>query len=105
MIYLNVIRLQVFPLEALVKVGDTLVDIEEGLNAGTWTIGLALSGNEMGLSQPEVQALSEEEVRIRQEAIASRFYQAGAHFVVDGIWDVPEVLEKIQQRLAHGDRP
>jgi phosphonoacetaldehyde hydrolase len=105
MIYLNAIRLQVFPLEALVKVGDTLVDIEEGLNAGTWTIGLALSGNEMGLSQPEVQALSEEEVRIRQEAIASRFYQAGAHFVVDGIWDVPEVLEKIQQRLAHGDRP
>ena len=37
----NAILLQTYPLEAFVKIGDTLPDIEEGLNAGMWTIGLA----------------------------------------------------------------
>jgi phosphonoacetaldehyde hydrolase len=105
MIYLNAIRLQVYPLEALVKVGDTLVDIEEGLNAGIWTIGLALSGNGMGMSRAEVLALPDTELRIRRESIAAGFYNAGAHYVVDGIWDVPGVLDGIQQRLACGERP
>ena len=105
MVFLNAIRLQVYPLEAVVKVGDTLVDIEEGRNAGTWTVGLTLTGNGMGLSQAEVQALSMDELHIRRESIAGRFYQAGAHYVVDGIWDVPGVLEDIQHRLACGERP
>ena len=34
MCYQNAIQLGVFPMQAIVKVGDTLVDIEEGLNAG-----------------------------------------------------------------------
>jgi phosphonoacetaldehyde hydrolase len=105
MIYLNAIELQAYPLEALVKIGDTQVDIEEGLNAGTWTVGLALTGNGMGLSQAEVQALPVDELRIRRESIAAGFYQVGAHYVLDGIWDVPGVLEEIQRRLADGERP
>jgi len=105
MIYLNAIRLQIYPLEALVKIGDTIVDIEEGLNAGTWTIGLALSGNGLGISQTEMQSLSTEELRLRRESITTGFSQAGAHYILDGIWDVPGVLDEIQQRLARGDRP
>jgi phosphonoacetaldehyde hydrolase len=105
MIYLNAMRMQVYPMEALVKVGDTLVDIEEGLNAGTWTIGLALSGNAMGKPRTEVLALSDEELRFQREAIAGEFFRAGAHYVVDGIWDVPGVLEEIQQLLEDGEKP
>ena len=41
----NVINLQVSPVEACVKIDDTIPGIEEGLNAGMWTIGLAVSGN------------------------------------------------------------
>lgn len=105
MIYLNAIRLQAHPLEALVKIGDTRADIEEGLNAGTWTIGLAISGNAMGKTLQEVQGLGEEEVKRHRESIAAEFYRAGAHYVVDGIWAVPPVLEEIQRRLAEGERP
>src|SRR5207249_702218 len=50
----NAINLQTYPMEAMVKVGDTLPDIEEGLNAGMWTIGLAKTGNEMGLTESEI---------------------------------------------------
>jgi hypothetical protein len=30
---------------------------------------------------------------------------AGAHAVVDGIWDVPRALESIADRLASGEKP
>jgi len=50
----NAMNPQIYPMEAFVKVGDTLPDIEEGLNAGMWTIGLAETGNEMGLTEAQI---------------------------------------------------
>ena len=41
----------IYPLESMVKVDDTLPGIEEGINAGMWTVGLAKSGNEIGLTR------------------------------------------------------
>ena len=41
----------IFPMEAVVKIDDTLPNIDEGLNAGMWTIGLAKTGNEIGLNE------------------------------------------------------
>jgi phosphonoacetaldehyde hydrolase len=35
----------------------------------------------------------------------TRMQQCGAHYVVDGIWDVPAVLDDINARLARGERP
>jgi len=105
MCYQNAIQLQTYPLEAIVKVGDTLVDIEEGLNAGMWTIGLALTGNLMGMSVAEVQALSQDDVQDRSAEISLLLYQAGAHYVVDSIADVPAILDDIQLHLRAGERP
>jgi phosphonoacetaldehyde hydrolase len=105
MIYLNSIRLQSYPLAGLVKIGDTVVDIEEGLNAGTWTIGLAISGNAMGMTREAVQALPKAELEQKRMAIAAEFHRVGAHFVVDDIWETPPVLEEIQRGLARGERP
>ncbi len=44
MIFKSMMNLGVFPLESVVKIGDTMVDITEGLNANVWTIGVAKSG-------------------------------------------------------------
>jgi phosphonoacetaldehyde hydrolase len=99
------IELAVWPAEACVKIGDTVPDIEEGLNAGMWTVGLSLTGNEVGLSQQEVDALAAEERRRRSREAAEKLSQAGAHFVVDGIWDLPPVIDQIHRRLAGGERP
>ena len=59
MYYRNAIALGVYPLWACVKVGDTPSDIAEGLNAGMWTIGITRTGNEVGLSKVELDALSQ----------------------------------------------
>ena len=98
-------NLRVYPFEACVKVDDTLPGIEEGLNAGMWTIGLKKTGNEIGLNEDEIAGLSPE---IYQEKISrayARMRQVGAHYVVDAISDVPDVLIDISTRLAAGERP
>lgn len=101
----NVLNLQVSPMEACVKVDDTVPGVEEGLNAGMWTIGLALSGNEIGLPLAEVRAMDPAELAARRQRAYTRMYQAGAHYVVDSIADVVPCLDAIQARLAGGDRP
>jgi phosphonoacetaldehyde hydrolase len=101
----NAMNLQIYPMEAFVKVGDTLPDIEEGLNAGMWTIGLAKTGNEMGLTEKQVETLDLETRQAKLARAYRRMHQAGAHYVVDGISDVPPVLDEINARLAAGEHP
>src|SRR5262245_771171 len=91
----NAILLQTYPLESFVKVGDTLPDIEEGLNAGMWTIGLALTGNEMGLTEEQLDALDPEVREMKLARAYKRMQQTGAHYVVDSIGDVPPLLDQI----------
>ncbi len=105
MCYQNAMQLGVFPMHAMIKVGDTLPDIEEGLNAGMWTVGLSLTGNLLGLNKEEVAAFSAEEKFTARERASSQLYQAGAHYVIDGIWDLPGPLSDIQARLAQGEHP
>ena len=101
----NAKRLGIYPMEAIVKIGDTLPDIAEGLNAGMWTIGLAATGNEMGLNEAEFSKLDAEERSWRLTRASTRMYQAGAHFVVDSIADVLPCLDDIERRLQQGERP
>ena len=101
----NAKNLEVYPMESIVKVDDTLPGIGEGVNAGMWSIGLAKTGNEIGLNQEEIEALSSSELQARLESAYQRMWQMGAHYVVDGIWDVPPVLDLIDERLSCGERP
>ena len=101
----NAQELGVYPLEAIVKVDDTVPGLEAGLNAGMWTIGIAKTGNELGLSRSEVEALEPEELETRLGRAYTRLYQAGAHYVVDGVGDLPGVLDHLNRRLAGGEKP
>jgi phosphonoacetaldehyde hydrolase len=101
----NVINLQVSPVEACVKIDDTIPGIEEGLNAGMWTIGLAISGNEVGLSLEDWTALPEGDKRARRQRAYDRMRQGGAHYVVDTIADVLPCIDAIESRLGRGERP
>jgi phosphonoacetaldehyde hydrolase len=101
----SAMELRVYPMEAIVKVGDTLVDIAEGLNAGMWTIAVAKTGNGLGLSQAQVKALSPGELGERLAPVYARMYAAGAHYVVDGVGDVPPLLDEIEARLSRGEHP
>jgi phosphonoacetaldehyde hydrolase len=99
------ILMESYPMEAIVKVGDTAQDVYEGLNAGMWTVGVAKTGNEIGLSEAEVRALPPDELATRLERARERLRAAGAHEVIDGVGDLPPVLDAIEARLAKGERP
>ncbi len=105
MCYLNAVRLAVAPLEAMVKVGDTVADIQEGQNAGLWTVAVTRTGNELGLSPAEAAALAPLELKARLNAIRDRLREAGPHYVVESLADCPRVVDEINQRLARGERP
>jgi phosphonoacetaldehyde hydrolase len=85
--------------------GDTVADIEEGLNAGMWTIGLTMSGNELGLPRDQVEGMNAAELAMRLEVIATRFREAGAHYTARGIWEVLPLIKQIDARLARGEYP
>src|SRR5215468_5046065 len=101
----NVINLGVSPVEACVKIDDTRPGVEEGLNAGMWTIGVAVSGNEVGLSLKDWEKLPQAEQARLREGASTRMYQAGAHYVVDSIADILPCLDDIEARLARGEQP
>lgn len=101
----NAKQLRIFPMEALVKIGDTLPDIEEGLNAGMWTVGLAMTGNEIGLTEAEIKAADPVLIARKRARAYTRMAQTGAHYVVDGIMDCPAIIDDINARLARGERP
>jgi phosphonoacetaldehyde hydrolase len=101
----NVINLGVSTVHACVKVDDTVPGVEEGLNAGMWTIGLAVSGNEVGLTLSEWQARPAAEQRVKRERAHRRLLQAGAHYVVDTIADMMPCIDDIQARIHRGEQP
>jgi phosphonoacetaldehyde hydrolase len=105
MIYKNALNLAVHPLEAIVKIGDTVTDIEEGLNAGTWCIGVTRSSSSLGLTESEVSSLPAGELEKRLNVISARYLEAGAHYVAESIADCPRIISEINQRLASGERP
>jgi phosphonoacetaldehyde hydrolase len=105
MCYQNAMRLGVYPMQAMLKIGDSLADIEEGLSAGMWTVGLALSGNLLGLSEAEVAALPPDQLAAKRQAITAQMLESGAHYVIDGLWDCLPIVEDINARLAKGERP
>ncbi|MEZ4733175.1 MAG: phosphonoacetaldehyde hydrolase [Caldilineaceae bacterium] len=103
MIYRTMEALNVYPPQAVMKIGDTVVDVEDGLNAGVWTIAVAQTGNEVGLQEAEWLALdaTARDVLLRQAR--AKLQAAGAHFVIDSVAELPSVVAAINQRLQGQD--
>jgi phosphonoacetaldehyde hydrolase len=95
----------VYPPAAVVKIGDTLIDVEDGLNAGVWSVAVVDSSNEMGLTEAEFRALASPDREARRAAVRDRFLAAGAHSVIDSLAEMPGLIADINARLARGERP
>jgi phosphonoacetaldehyde hydrolase len=95
----------VYPPAAVLKVGDTTIDIEDGLNAGCWSVGVVDSSNEMGLTETELHALPPRDYNARFEQVARRYLAAGAHAVSHSIREVIASVEAFNARLANGEGP
>ncbi|MBB3211787.1 phosphonoacetaldehyde hydrolase [Herbaspirillum sp. Sphag1AN] len=101
----NVLALEISDVAACVKVDDTVPGVEEGLHAGMWSVGVMLSGNEVGCTSAELAALPPAELALRKAQAQARLLAAGAHYVIDTVNDLPAVLEQIRLRLKNGERP
>ena len=103
MMWYAMAKLGVWPSATVVKVDDTAPGIGEGRAAGTWTVGVALTGNAVGLSATELAALSStEQTKLRQHAAAEL---GDADVMIDSIADLPQAVATIDARLAAGERP
>lgn len=105
MVLRNILELDIACVQSVVKVDDTLTGIEEGLNAGGWAIGLAISGNEVGVQHDEWMSFSEEVKQKHRDRIYPTMYMRGAHYVVDSIADLMPCLDDIEARLRRGEKP
>lgn len=93
--YKCMVDLVVYPPETIVKVDDTAPGIAEGVAAGCLTVGVALSGNTVGLAPEEVAALSENERSARSAAAAKVLFDAGADHVIATVADLPALLRRL----------
>jgi phosphonoacetaldehyde hydrolase len=105
MMYRTFLDLGVWPAAAVVKVDDTEVGIAEGLNAGCWTVGVAMTGNVFGLNPEETAALGAADYHRRRGDAYAALTRAGAHYVIDSVADLMPVLDEIEGALARGERP
>jgi phosphonoacetaldehyde hydrolase len=99
MIFENAVRLQVYPLASIAKIGDTAADIEEGLNAGAWSIGVAGTGNMVGLTKADWDALADADRSERLRTARAALEVAGAHYVIDTLDQLHDVLDDINLKL------
>jgi phosphonoacetaldehyde hydrolase len=93
MIYKACVDLGIWPLSRVVKVDDSESGIAEGRAAGCLTVGVAMSGNGVGLSPTALAALSPEERNARITAADQALYAAGADIVIDTVATLIPALE------------
>jgi len=106
MLYRNLDLMGVSPIQSVVKVDDTISGVGEALEAGCWGVGVARYSNYMNVdSLDEAATLSEEEIERRVARTRGILEQAGAHYVVDSLAELPEVIEDINTRLTRGEMP
>jgi len=103
MMWCAMAQLGVWPADRVMKVDDTPVGLAEGTAAGTWTVGVALTGNIAGLSADELSRL-DAPARAALRARAAK-EMATADLVIDSIADLPDAVAEIDRRLATGERP
>lgn len=92
MIFENMKRLGVKSVNNIIKIGDTIADIKEGTSAGLTTIGVIDGSSLMGLSKPEYDSKSEDELSAIREETMNKYLEAGADFVVKDLKELMNLL-------------
>ena len=106
MVYKNLDLLDISPINSVVKVDDTIGGIGEGLNAGCWTVGVSKYSNYMNIDTIEhSEQLSDSELEQRNKISKNILETSGAHYVIDSIVDLPEIIELINLRIEKGGTP
>lgn len=99
------IDLQVPHLDGAVLVSGDPQLLQAGLNAGLWTIGLAICGSLCGQSLADWQRLDDlQRERLRTDATLS-LYRLGVHAVIDQLDELDPALHDVALRRQKGEKP
>ncbi len=98
MIFKNMEKMGVSSVHNVIKVGDTVNDIKEGYNAGVVTVGVIDGSSEIGLSQSEFEALSEEYKKSARKKVADKFKKAGADYIMNDFRTLPYIVSQIENK-------
>jgi phosphonoacetaldehyde hydrolase len=52
-----------------------------------------------------VEALSPQQRASIHAQIGEQLLAAGAHLVIEGVWDLPCAVQQIEERMLHGETP
>lgn len=87
----------------VIKLDDTVIGIEEGLNAGCISIGVTRWSSVMKMtSYDEINSLTVEEISQRIYEAENILKSAGAHFVITSLDDLYPLIQKInKENLTH----
>ncbi|WP_420382897.1 phosphonoacetaldehyde hydrolase [Novosphingobium sp.] len=105
MTWAALIGLDVWPASAAIKVDDAPVGIAEGRHAGCWTVGIAASGNSVGLDRDEFAALDDATRADRVAAATAELRAEGADFVIDDVSQLLPVVHQIAAAIEAGRKP
>jgi phosphonoacetaldehyde hydrolase len=106
MVYRNLDLMNISPIQSVVKVDDTVSGVGEALEAGCWGVGVSRYSNYMDINTlEEADQLSQQEFDRRNALTVDILRKAGAHYVIDSLADLPEVIDDINERLARGEKP
>lgn len=92
--------LDAYPTAAIVAVDDTSVGITAARHAGAISVGVALTGNALGLSRSAWEQMPADERAARRQAAYESLQSARADFVIDSVADLPQLFPAIEQLIA-----
>ncbi len=98
MIYESMHRNGVFSINSVLKVGDTISDIEAGINAGCYTVGVVKTGNMLGMSQQQLDEMDSATIDSLLNKARRKMIDAGADAVINSVTELPELIKAINKQ-------
>lgn len=105
MIFENMKKLSMTATWRVVKVGDTISDIKEAVNASVWNVGIIIGSSLLGMEKNTFDQLTLEMKEYYISQTKNQFLESGADFVINTMEDLPVLLEKIDELIELGKRP
>lgn len=97
MVFENMKHLKLQNVHQVMKVGDTISDIREGVNAGVISVGVLEGSSEMGLTQEEYETLSASQKGILLEELTRKYKEAGADYVILNMSQLCPLIDELEK--------
>lgn len=96
MIFKNMEKLKVSSVRNVIKVGDTISDVQEGVNAGAIVVGVVEGSSILGLTEDEFNNLADKERYRAIERVKESYLDAGADYVISNLSELVDVIKEVE---------